>query len=30
LSGGGTGGTGGQQGESALLGRGQLVGRRHR
>src|ERR1039457_6407101 len=30
LSGGGSGGTGGQQSESALLGRGQLVGGRHR
>src|ERR1017187_8271247 len=30
LSGGGSGGTGGQQGESALLGRGQLAGGRHR
>src|ERR1035438_3720283 len=30
LSGGGSGGTGGQQGEDALLSRGRLVGRRHR
>ena len=30
LSCGGSGGTGGQQGENALLGRGQLAGGRHR
>jgi hypothetical protein len=30
LSGGGCGGTGGQQGDNALLGRGQVVAGRHR